>query len=203
MFIKNTQVYGLKESIIRSGYPMSLDADTVETEGVEITEQDINRAKRLAQVKTGTGHDCFLKGIIVQADITAPQYWWLQFERYHFWDTISSMSTMHRIDHMDISKQCNQWVDERVIEVLKEKVEAYNEAVKACLPKEVRQLAFQEVISNVPEGLMLTKGIYTNYLQLKTIYFQRKGHKLKEWEIFNDWVICLPMFADLIFKYEE
>ena len=86
MKIENDFVGGLEESIIASGYPMSVtDTD------LEITQKDINRAKKLGTAKSGSGHDCYLKGIVYQADITAPQYWWLQLQRYHFVDIVSSV----------------------------------------------------------------------------------------------------------------
>lgn len=199
--IFNVNVYGLEESIIRSGYPMQTEVKIMDIYVNELEEKDLKRAVGLGNAKTGSGHQCYLKGIHVQCDISAPQYWWLQMERYHFWDTISSQSTMHRITKMDINEQVNKWVDQRVIDVVNEYIDKYN-SIKSKSSTEAKDL-FQQIISNTPEGLMLTKGIYTNYLQLQTICNQRKGHKLLEWEVFIDWCTRLPMFNVICMGLEE
>jgi len=175
MKITNTKIYGLEESIVASGYPLSIGEP----------EYSLDRAMKLANVKIGSGHDCFLKGIIVQADICAPSYWWPQFQRYHFADIISSQSKMHNILKFNLEKQCNEYVDEKIVEILKEKIAAYN------LNKTNENFAV--VLSNVPMGLNLTARITTNYLQLKTIYPQRKSHKLPEWKYVCDWINSLEM----------
>jgi hypothetical protein len=79
--IENVEVSGIKSSIIASGYPMTSDNDS---------NYDEKRAIKLGKVKSGSGHDCFLKGIIVSCDIIFPEYWSPQFQRYHFVDIISS-----------------------------------------------------------------------------------------------------------------
>jgi len=90
MKIENIKVYGLEQAVKVSGYPMQNENYSEE------------RAKRLGSCQPGAGHDCFLKGIIVTADITAPQYFWLQFQRYHFADIISSESKMHCLTKMNL-----------------------------------------------------------------------------------------------------
>lgn len=229
MKIDNVRVYGLEESIVASGYPMSteilkekdfkVNCDFMNY-GLDYGTEDFNesskkefnnrikRAKTLAGVKTGTGHDCYLKGIIIQADVTAPQYWWLQYGRYHFADIISSQSKMHRITKMDIDQQCNEYVGIPVIEYLKEWIRLYNEYDPNFMPvitirgqkfEYTKENIFKIITSNTPMGLNLTARITTNYLQLKTIYYQRKNHKLDEWsKIFCKWVGELPMFKELV-----
>ena len=124
------------------------------------------RLQKLGQAKPGSGHDCALKGIVVQADVTAPQYWWLQFGRYHFADIVSSQSKMHRITRMNLKDQCNRYVDEEVRRHLEKLIENYN---NTPLEPEAKKELFQRIIANTPMGLMLTARITTNYLQLKNI----------------------------------
>lgn len=195
MIIGNTQVYGLENSIRISGYPMSCNNFILN----KLTDKDYTRAEKLGRTPVGSGHNCYLKGIIVETDIAAPQYWWLQFQRYHFADIISSQSKMHKITKMNLIKQCNKYVDERIIKILQEKIDIYNLKKEIGNKKEC-QRAFQEVVSNVPSGLMLTAGIVTNYLQLKTMYQQRKNHKLEEWQFFCNWCEELPMFKKIVLK---
>jgi len=172
--ISNVEVYGRIESVIASGYPKSKEA--------RMTGYNKDRADKLADNPAGTGHNCFLKGITIQADITAPQYWWLQWSRYSFSEIVSSQSKMHKITEMEIKGQCNNYVDDRAIELLECIVERYNEGFDS----------FQRVIANCPMGLMLTARITTNYLQEKTIYQQRRSHKLEEWQEYCDWLESLP-----------
>lgn len=185
MRIINTHVYGIEDAIRASGYPMR-----TEVSYQPINEKDIDRAKRLARNPAGTGHNSFLKGIIVTADVTAPQYWWKQWQRYHFHDIVSSQSTMHRILQMDIEKQCNEYVDIVIIQTLQAYIDAYNRQPSKDL--------FQRIVSNIPSGLELTAETVTNYLQLKTIHQQRHNHKLEEWHIYCDWIKSLPYAEEFI-----
>ena len=95
--INNVKVYGLEESIKASKYPMSIDTKKC---NYDITD----RVKSLGSVDTGTGHDNFLKGIIVQFDWTFTPKCSVEAERYHFIDFVSSQSTMHRITKFDLDK---------------------------------------------------------------------------------------------------
>ena len=87
MEIRDVQVYGLDESVIASGFPMKTEGFSVE---MPVTNSDIKRAVKLGNTNSIEGHACYLKGVIVQATIKAPQHFWLQWERYHYQDTISS-----------------------------------------------------------------------------------------------------------------
>jgi len=95
--IINTNVYGLYESVIASGYPkQSVIEHQLFLYGFEKElGAQVERAKRLARCKPGTGHDCFLKGIIAQADFIASHGWWMQAMRYHWFDIVSSQSKEH------------------------------------------------------------------------------------------------------------
>ena len=178
MKITNTEVNGMQSAIRASGYPMMRD------------DLSYDRMARLGKCSPGAGHDCALKGIVVQADVQASQAWWLQFQRYHFADIVSSESKMHKIMEMDIGEQCNQYVEPEAIRTLERLIEEYKNEGYDMARKEL----FQRVVANTPMGLMLKARITTNYLQLKTIYLQRKNHKLEEWTTFCDWILSLPHF---------
>lgn len=186
--IKNTSVYGLDRAIKASGNPMRTVIDDS-----EVTEADFKRAIKLGTTKSGEGHDNYLKGILVQMDVTAPLYWWKQAQRYHWFDFISSQSTMHCLMKFDINEQC---VDETSIEVLNiiaKMVEEY----KALEEGETKQLLWRKIVASLPCGFCLGATMTTNYQQLKTMYNQRKHHKLKEWNIFCKWCESLPHFIEL------
>lgn len=175
--VSNVRVYGLEDSIKASKYPMAVDVD-------ECDEQITDRVESLASCPTGTGHDQFLTGIIVQFDLTFSNKAWVEAERYHWFDFVSSQSTMHRITKLDPAKQCNEYVDPRNIEILKEKIAEY-QADKT--PEN-----YLRVLYNVPAGYRITARMTTNFRQLKTIYQQRKNHRLPEWREFCKWIETLP-----------
>lgn len=182
MVVSNVNVYGLKESIKGSKYPMSVDIS-------KLNDDLTDRAISLAQSKKGEGHDNWLNGVIVQFDLTFTIKAWTEAERYHFFDFVSSQSTMHRITKFDLDKAYIEYVDPRMIDIMKELVAQYN-ADKT--PEN-----YLKVLYSNPCGMKLTARMTTNYRQLKTMYFQRKTHKLPEWREFCDWIESLP-YSELI-----
>jgi hypothetical protein len=216
--IKNVRVYGLAESIIGSGYPMVTETPNEDTfnelaiilslnkykdelteDAKEKIEKHFRRAKKLANTPLGSGHYTFLKGIIVQYDLTAPEYFWRQFDRYHFHDYVSSQSKMHRLIWFDLDKMCNPYVREDIKQILKEEISFYNKMLGSDkTPKEEKQKQFQRILSNCPMGIELTARITDNYLQLKSKYHQRRTHRLEEWQKYCDWIETLPMAEELI-----
>ena len=181
--ITNTKVYGLDESIIRAKYPMSVDISTLNS---DVTKGIL----ALAGCEKGTGHDNWLNGVIVQFDLTYTVKAWTEAERYHFLDFVSSQSTMHRIAQFDLDKQYDAHTDPRIIEIVKELAAKYNETKD---PEDYLRL----LMSN-PCGFQLTAGMTTNYRQLKTIYAQRRTHRLPEWREFCAWIETLPYAKEFI-----
>ncbi len=177
MIVSNTRVYGFDESIKASKYPMATNTDDCT---VEITE----RQRALASSPKGEGHDNFLCGIIVQFDLTFTVKAWTEAERYHFFDIVSSQSTMHRISKFDLDEQYIGYVDERIIAIMNELKDRYNETKE---PEDYLRLLYSN-----PCGFKLTAAMSTNYRQLKTIYSQRRFHRLPEWREFCDWILTLP-----------
>ncbi|MGL4425946.1 MAG: hypothetical protein ACRCZ0_09140 [Cetobacterium sp.] len=205
--IFNDKVYGLEESLVASGYPMIADPIEEWASEIGLVEKDYTRMTKLGNAKTGSGHDSALKGIIVQFDITYPNYWTPQFQRYHFADIVSSNSKMHRLTKMDLNTVCNEYVDKAVIDNLKKWIEIFNsfekEQKEAMVDGEVytKYEIYMKIISNCPMGLEQTMRVTTSYLQLKTIYLQRRHHKLKEdWGNFCDWCLTLPHFEEFCLK---
>lgn len=183
--ISNVKVYGLEDAVRGSKYPMSVDLNTVSD---EITKT----VTRLSQTALGEGHDNFLNGIIVQFDLTFTNKAWVEAERYHFLDFVSSQSTMHRITKFDLDKAYISYVDPRMIEIMKEKVKAYNELQEKDKEDPSLKEKYLEILYSNPAGFKLTAKMTTNYRQLKTIYRQRRTHRLPEWQAFCDWILTLP-----------
>ena len=188
--IKNVQIYGLEESIRASKFPMAVDTDKCTS---EITERTIS----LGSVATGTGHDNFLKGIIVQFDWTFTPKCSVEVERYHFIDFVSSQSTMHRITKFDLDKAYIEYVDKVIINRMKCLVERYNAMTKEQQNSEEGKKLYLKILYSNPCGMFLTARMTTNYQQLVTIYHQRRHHRLPEWQVFCDWIETLPHFKEL------
>lgn len=224
--INNVRVYGMNESFIASGYPMRTDLprkwglkDSCEGMTPEEVGTHFKRAIRLATTPIGEGHDNFLNGIIVQFDFTAPIKVWTEAQRYHFLDFVSSQSTMHRLAMMDMSNDAT-W-DEHVDSYMKRRMELmqedynkwidhYNKSVEeygedsqeAKDAKKGKQYRWMKLLMSCPVGLLLTARMTTNYRQLKTIYNQRKNHRLPHWREFCSWIERLPS-SELIVGKEQ
>ena len=125
--VSNVKIYDLEESLIASGYPMRTESGMREVE-----EKDIKRGINLVKAtKSGnTAHHQFLTGIRVNFDLTCSNKMWVEAERYRFLEFVSSQSTMHRITKFDLDKSYNEYVDPRIIDIMKEKVTEYNKILK-------------------------------------------------------------------------
>ena len=198
MKVENVKVYGLEESIRRAKFPMSVDVDSLNH---DVTQGIIT----LGKSSVGSGHDNFLNGIVVQFDLTFSNKAWIEAERYHFFDFISSQSTMHRITQFKLKDQCNKYVDPRIIDIVQDKIKEYNrllklepqnEEARKSIARQKEEL-YLEILYNIPSGFELTAGMTTNYRQLKTIYHQRKTHRLPEWREFCAWIETLPKFKEI------
>lgn len=194
--VSNVRVYGLDEAIRAAKYPKAVELDG-------LTAELTKGIKACSTCPTGTGHDNFLKGIIVQFDLTLSEKAWPEAQRYHWLDFVSSCSTMHKLQAMKPKDCCNRYVDPRVIDILQEKIDRYNWLVATnkkpeynINPDEIKE-ARLEMLYNIPSGFELTAAMTTNYLQLKTILQQRRNHALPDWQMFCDFIETLPRFLEL------
>lgn len=183
MKIENVKIYDLEECVKASKYPMAVDTD-------QCTSEIVNITIKLASCKKGTAHDQFLTGIRVNFDLTFTNKAWVELERYRFIEFVSSQSTMHRISKFDLRKQYNKYVDERIINIMEELKDTYN---KTQDPEDYLKLLYSN-----PAGFELTARLTTNYRALKTVYSQRKNHRLPEWREFCKWIETLPHAQELI-----
>ena len=207
MKITNVRVYDLEETILASGFPMLAkfpDAEEFKQSVIDLftlqgeckyEKKDIfeesphfKRAKKLAKAKGGSGHDCFLKGIVVNYNLYAPQYFWQQWQRYHHHDIISSQSKMHCLVKMPIDDCVMPDTKYMAREVAKDAIKAFNN----------KEIDIDECLAHIPLGLEYGARATSNYLQLKTIYKQRRTHRSKQWQVFCDWIETLPYAKEFI-----
>ena len=190
--VKNIKVYDLEESVIAC-------RNAMRTEPAEYTkeefEKSLERAIKLANSPSGSGHQTFLSGIRVSFDLIYPNYISPELQRYHWIDIVCSSSKMHRLAKMDMDNCFNKYVTQESREQMKELVELYNN-----VPTYEN---FMLLVSNCPQGIELFMRVSTNYLQIRTIVRQRANHKLKEdWGAFIDFARTLPYAKELIFGEE-
>lgn len=205
MKLENIKVYDLEESLIASGYPMRTALTSREPD-----EKDIKRGLALTKASNGNGaHAQWLTGVRVAFDLTCTNKMWVEAERYRFFEFVSSQSTMHRITKFNLDEVYNEYVDPRVIEVMKEKVAEYNAMgdgamldVKLQMElNELKKKKYLEILYTNPAGFELTARMTTNYRCLLNIYVQRHDHRLPEWREFCTELLKLPMFPELVEAY--
>ena len=180
----------------------------------EIGLNDMNLARRL--IAGGTEHRKFLRQIMVSVDITAPLYWWKEFDTYKVGTTANSTSTMHKLASTPITKECFEMGDFEDVAV--EKV--YNQNSEflfeystddfvgdiieslECLRRRYNETSdkryWKELVRWLPNGWLQTRTVTMNYENLRSMYHQREHHKLVEWHAFCDWVKTLPYAEEFI-----
>jgi hypothetical protein len=205
VLVSNVKIYDLEESIVASGYPMRTEVGMRPLE-----EKDITRATNLTRAsdEDNGAHGQFLTGIRVAFDLTFSNKAWVEAERYRFLEFVSSQSTMHKIAKFDLDTCYNKYVDPRVIEIMKEKVQKYNLLIKnrpieggQKLLEDYESLVkekYLEILYTNPAGFELTARLTTNYRCLRNIYKQRKNHRLPEWREFCKWIETLPYAKELL-----
>lgn len=148
-------------------------------------------------VKAGPEHGKFLRQIFISVDITAPLKWWDEIDQYHFFDT-NSTSAMHTLGRGEIvlddfsSEDWDSDLGEDYINLINTARERWFAAGKKKPSKEWRQLIMLTAM-----GFNYRRTFTSNYAQLRTMYFQRKNHRLQEWRDMADWIESLP-YSELI-----
>ena len=167
-------------------------------------ENDLGLAKRLA--RAGSDHRKFLRQIFVSVDITAPLYWWKEFDTYKVGTVANSCSTMHKIHAKAFERDDFSYdkLDEGGLAMLDAIIEYLeSEREKFCEDKNNKQ-AWINMIQILPTSYSQMRTVTLNYENLINIYYARRTHKLDEWKKLCDWIMSLPYANELIaIKNEE
>lgn len=174
---------------------------------IDIGKTDYSLMQRLS--KAGTDHRKFMRMMPVYVRITAPLYWWKEFDTYKIGTVANSCSTMHKIqdkefttddfscEHLDIRTKA---LLEETIKILNDYRKLYIEyntddfEIKGCPSKKD---IWWQMIQSLPSSYNQTRNVMLNYEVLSNMYHSRKNHKLDEWREFCKWVENLP-YSDLI-----
>ena len=163
---------------------------------------DLEFGNRLC--RAGSDHRKFIRQIFVSVDITAPLYWWKEFDTYKVGTVANSTSTMHKIHSKPFDRDdfSHDRLDEGGLAML-DAVIAYLEAEreKFNADREDRQ-SWHNMIQMLPSSYNQMRTVTMNYENLMNMYYARKSHKLAEWHVFCDWVKTLPYADELILVKE-
>ena len=165
-------------------------------------ENDLSLAVRLA--KAGSDHRKYLRQIFVSVDITAPLYWWKEFDTYKVATVANSTSTMHKIQAKEFTRDdfsCDRMSDkalaalDAVIEVLEEQRQKF---------LETRERAYwDDMIQLLPSSYNQLRTVTLNYEVLTNIYYARRFHKLDEWHTLCRWIESLPYAKEFILSLDK
>ena len=198
---ERTAVMNLDNAIRGARNPMNSwarsDSFYDEAGNFVLGENDLGLAKRLAA--SGTDHRKYLRQIFVSVDITAPLYWWKEFDTYKVGTVANSTSTMHKIHSKPFDREdfsCDRMsaaalaqLDSLIVFLEQERL-AYNET------KDKQN--WHNIIQLLPSSYNQMRTVTLNYENLINIYYARRNHKLQEWHVLCDWILSLPYAKDLI-----
>ncbi|MDY5667924.1 MAG: hypothetical protein SPK43_01525 [Candidatus Onthovivens sp.] len=161
-------------------------------------EKDLSLLSMLS--KAGTDHGKFLRMIPIYVDITAPMYWWSEYDTYKVGTVANSCSKMHKIHAKRFEQEdfSIEYLDSYWKGCINSVISLLNVAREKYLETKDKKYWWQ-MIQLLPASYNQKRTVSLNYQVLKNIYFARKDHKLDEWHTFCDWIKTLPYAKELIF----
>ncbi len=204
---ERTSVMNFENAIRGARNPMNswarMDSTYDEKGNFLLGPNDLDLAKRLAHA--GSDHRKFLRQIFVSVDITAPLYWWKEFDTYKVGTVANSTSTMHKIHTKPFARDdfSHDRLDAGGLAAL-DAVITYleSEREKFVADKSDRQ-SWHNMIQMLPSSYNQMRTVTMNYENLINIYYARRAHKLAEWHVLCDWIMSLPYAAELIAVKED
>ena len=179
-----------------------MDSEYDEDGNFCLGENDLSLAHRLAVA--GSDHRKFLRQIIVSMDITAPLYWWKEYDTYKVATVANSTSTMHKI-HSKMFERADfshDRMSEGALKVLDMTIE-YLESARLKFIETKDRAYWHDMIQLLPSSYNQMRTCTLNYETLINIYYARRSHKLAEWHTMCDWIMSLPYAKELIAIKEE
>lgn len=212
--IENVEIFGWEAAIRGMRNPMNSWDKSDSYENYTVTYEDYSEIripyyrvgagdftlmKKL--VKAGTDHSKFMRMINVTFDITAPLYWWKEFDTYKVGTVRNSCSTMHKVTSKEFTLDDfshEQLTDSAIERWLEPTIEGLNIARQIYIEKDGKsKAAWWQIIQLLPSSYNQRATIQLNYAVLRNIYHSRKNHKLDEWIDFCKWIETLP-YSELI-----
>ena len=175
------------------------DSFTAEDGNFHFGPNDLDLAKRL--VRAGSDHRKFIRQIFVSVDITAPIYWWKEYDTYKVGTVANSTSTMHKIHSkvFEIDDFSHDHLTEYAKESLKRTVDDLEKLRLEFLESKDKE-TWYSLIQLLPESYHQMRTCSFNYENVYNMYESRKAHKLEEWHEFCGWVEKLPYFCEMFIE---
>ena len=199
--ITNEQTYGWEETIRGMRNPLNswnkIDSKWDgfgEAHGYSLGGNDLSLMKKL--IKAGTDHSKFMRMITVYCDITAPLYWWKEYDTYKVGTVANSCSTMHKIHDKEFTIDDFSHEDIDDTNILWSIPNELNKWRKLYLETNDKYY-WHQMIKILPTSYNQKRTVQLNYAVLRNMYHSRKNHKLDEWHTFCEWVETLP-YSELI-----
>ena len=203
--ISNVEVMNFKNAIRGARNPMNswarMDSYYDEDGNFVLGDNDLSLASRLA--KAGSDHRKYLRQIIVSLDISAPLYWWKEFDTYKVGTVANSCSTMHKIQAKEFTRDdfsCEK-MSEEGLQVL-DSVIAFMERERLKFIETKDKAHWHNMIQMLPTSYNQLRTVSLNYEVLINIYNARRYHKLDEWKILCAEIEKLPYAKELILLRE-
>lgn len=201
--IENTEVFGWDAAIRGMRNPMNSwgKSDSKwdglgEYDGYSVGDNDLSLMRKL--VNAGSDHSKFMRMINVTADITAPLYWWKEYDTYKVGTVTNSCSTMHKIHATELTLDdfSHEHLGGLYLNHLKNTIVMLNDARSEYLASNDKHFWWQ-IIQLLPSSYNQRRTVQLNYAVLRNIYHSRRNHKLNEWHTFCDFIRTLP-YSELI-----
>lgn len=194
--------YDCSECTTNHNCPLDLGA---EDRAYVIGKNDLHLVQKL--ILAGSEHRKAIRQIFVSVDITAPLYWWKEFDTYKVGTTANSTSSMHKLSTIPITMDCFE-TDDITKDLLwdaqsdcsvEDNIMPFLENLRIMYIQTKDKRYWKELIRWLPESWLQTRTVTMNYENLRNMYFQRRNHKLTEWsESFINWIKILPYSEELI-----
>lgn len=204
--LERTSVMNLENAIRGARNPMNSwaksDSAYDEKGNYILGENDLTLAKKLC--RAGSDHRKFMRQILVSADITAPLYWWKEFDTYKVATVANSTSTMHKIHAkpFELSDFSADKLSDGALAAFRTYID-YMEATRLRFVETKDKRDWYDLIQLLPSSYNQLRTVTMNYETLVNIYYARRAHKLDEWHVFCDWIRTLPYADDLICCRDE
>ena len=202
ILLERTSVMNFENAIRGARNPMNswarMDSTYDENGNFLLGENDLNLAKNLAHA--GSDHRKYLRQVFVSVDITAPLYWWKEFDTYKVGTVANSTSTMHKIHAKAFERDdfSHDRLDEGGLAALDALI-AYLECEREKFVEDkANKQSWHNMIQLLPSSYNQMRTVTMNYENLINIYYARRSHKLAEWHTLCDWIMSLPYAKELI-----
>lgn len=200
--LERTDVMNFENAMRGARNPLNswarMDSETVDGE-FTFGANDLDLAKRLA--KAGSDHRKFIRQIFITVDITAPLYWWKEYDTYKVGTVANSTSTMHKIHSKPFGMEdfSTDHMNEETLNMMQKNIDFLEELRNKYMETKDKSYWYS-MIQLLPESYNQMRTCTLNYENVLSMYYSRKDHKLDEWHTFCDWILELPYFKELFIE---